>query len=48
MAVIHVHADPSNGIYRAVASYRREQSITPRLLPDFAISVLDLLGPETT
>jgi Uma2 family endonuclease len=46
--LVHVHADPHNGIFRAVASYRREQSITPRLLPDFAISVFDLLGPETT
>ena len=46
--LVHVHSDPSSGIYRAVVSYRREQSITPRLLPDFAISVLHLLGPKPT
>ena len=46
--VVHVHSDPSSGVHRAVASYRRDQSITPRLLPTFAISTLDLLGPETS
>jgi hypothetical protein len=46
--VVHVHSDPSSGVYRAVASYRRDQSITPRLLPTCAISTLDLLGPKTS
>jgi hypothetical protein len=46
--VVHVHSDPSSGVYRAVASYRRDQAITPRLLPACAISTLDLLGPKTS
>jgi Uma2 family endonuclease len=46
--VVHVHSDPSNGVYRAVADYRREQSITPRLLQACAIAALDLLGPKTS
>ena len=46
--VVHVHSDPSSGVYRAVASYRRDRLITPRLLPACAMSTLDLLGPETT
>ena len=44
--VVHVHSDPFSGIYRSVASYRRDQSIAPRLLPACTISTLDLLGPE--
>jgi Uma2 family endonuclease len=44
--VVHVYSDPSSGGYRGVAGYRREQSITPHLLPAFAISAFDLLGPE--
>ena len=46
--VVHVHSDPSNGVYRALADYRREQSITPRLLQACAIAALDLLGPKTS
>lgn len=42
--VVHVHADPSNGVYRAVTNYRRGQSIEPRLLPSCAISTIDLIG----
>ena len=42
--VVHVHADPSNGIYRTLASCRRGPSIAPRALPSCAISTLDLIG----
>jgi Uma2 family endonuclease len=42
--VVHVHADPSNGIYRTLASCRRGQSIAPRALTSCAISTLDLIG----
>jgi Uma2 family endonuclease len=41
---VHVHVDPSNGVYRAATSYRRGQSLAPRSLPSLAISMLDLLG----
>jgi len=41
---VHVHVDPSNGVYRAATSYRRGQSLAPRSLPSCAISMLDLLG----
>jgi Uma2 family endonuclease len=44
--VVHVYSDPSSGGYRGVAGYRREQSITPHLLPALAMSAFDLLGPE--
>ena len=36
--VVHVHAEPLNGVYKAGVSYRRGQSITPRLLPGCAIA----------
>jgi Uma2 family endonuclease len=42
--VVHSHSDPAHGAYRNVVSYRRGQSITPRLLPACAIPALDLLG----
>lgn len=42
--VVHVHADPSNAVYRSVTSYRRGQFLTPRSLPSGVISTLDLLG----
>jgi Uma2 family endonuclease len=43
--VVYVYSEPSNGVYRAVVSYRREQSISPRLLPACVVSAFDLLGP---
>jgi hypothetical protein len=42
--VVHVHADPSNAVYRSLTSYRRGQFLTPRSLPSGVISTLDLLG----
>lgn len=42
--VVHVHADPSNALYRTVTSYRRGQSLAPRSLPSCAIRILDLVG----
>jgi Uma2 family endonuclease len=42
--VVHVYSDPLNGVYRAMVSYRRDQSIVPRLLSACTISTLDLLG----
>ena len=46
--VVCVFSEPTSGAYRAVTDYRREQSITPRLLPALAISAFDLLGPKTS
>ena len=42
--VVHVYSGPLNGVYRAMVSYRRDQSIAPRLLSACSISTLDLLG----
>jgi len=42
--VVHAHAEPSNGVYRAVTSYRRGRSLAPRSLPSCAIATVDLLG----
>lgn len=42
--VVSVHAESSNGVYRAVTSYRRGRVLAPRSLPSCAISTVDLLG----
>jgi len=38
------HADLANGVYRAVSTYRRGDSITPLHFPDFSIEVVSILG----
>ena len=46
--VVHVHANPSNAVYRTVTTYRRGQSLAPRSLPSGVIWTADLLGRRIT
>jgi len=39
-----VHADLANGVYRAVITYRRGDSITPRHFADLSMEVASILG----
>ena len=39
-----VHADLANGVYRAVSTYRRGDSITPRHFPELSTAVVGILG----
>jgi Uma2 family endonuclease len=41
---VGVHAEPVNGVYRAVRSYRRGDLITPLHFPDLSIDVASILG----
>jgi Uma2 family endonuclease len=41
---VAAHSDLVNGVYRAVSSYRRDDSITPRHFPDLSIEVISILG----
>src|SRR5262245_17593214 len=42
--IVIVHADPANGVYRAVKSYQRSDSTMPLHFPDLSIDVVSILG----
>jgi Uma2 family endonuclease len=42
--VVSCYASPSGEAYRSVKHYRRGQSVTPELLPECVVSIVDLLG----
>ena len=41
---VTAHTEPANGVYRAVRSYQRGDSITPVHFPDLSIEVVSILG----
>jgi Uma2 family endonuclease len=41
---VAVHADLANGVYRAVSTHQRGDSITPLHFPDLSIAVVSILG----
>lgn len=43
-ATVEVYAEPQNAIYNQQQTFKRGQSISPRLLPTFTASVQQLIG----
>ena len=41
---VTAHTEPANGVYRAVNSYQRGDSMTPLHFPELSIQVTSILG----
>ena len=42
--VLEVHTEPTNGKYKVVRKFNKNESVSPKLLPELIIKVTDILG----
>ena len=42
--VLEVHTEPTNGKYKVVRKLNKNESVTPKLLPELTIKISDILG----
>lgn len=42
--ILEVHLEPEKGKYKVVKKYEKNEFVSPKLLPDVKIKVLDIIG----
>ena len=42
--ILEIHLEPENGKYKVVKKYEKDETVSPKVLPDVKIKVSDVIG----